>query len=282
MSLIFAIFLGLVQGITEFLPLSSSGHLAIFQNIFGMENAEKSHLFFDVMLHFGTLISVCVVFRRDIWAIIKALAGLVTGKRETVAQGNDAGENSGVSIRLLLLIIVATIPLVAVVFLKDYIELLYTNTTFVGFALIITGGLLYISDKLIAGHKKERKAKLSDAVVVGLMQALAVLPGLSRAGSTITAGLFRGFDREFAVKFSFLMSIPAILGANILSVKDAIEQGIDWSLMPLYLVGVAVAAVAGFFAINLVKVLARKNKFGKFAYYCWTVGLVVIIASFFI
>lgn len=121
-----------------------------------------------------------------------------------------------------------------------------------------------------------------DALIVGCLQAVATAPGLSRSGTTITGGLLRGFSRSFAVKFSFIMSIPAILGANILNLVDAAKDGIDTSLLPIYLVGVAVAAVVGCFAIKLVRMLTEKDRFGYFAYYCWAVGAVVVVVSFFI
>lgn len=272
MKLWFAIFLGLVQGATEFLPVSSSGHLSIFQNVFGMENMEQSHLFFDVLLHLGTLVSVCIVYRKDIAGLIKAFFSLFR-------RGESGAVKHRSSIRFLFLIIVATLPLVVVVFVKEYVEKLYYNITFIGLALIVTGLLLFISDRVIKGKKNEKNATMLNAMFVGIAQAIAIVPGLSRSGTTITAGLFQGFDREFAVRFSFIMSIPAILGANILSLVEALKAGIDTSLLPVYLAGVAAATVSGLVAIKIVKLISQKDRFGSFAYYCWTVGLLVIILS---
>ncbi|HHU05802.1 MAG TPA: undecaprenyl-diphosphate phosphatase [Clostridiales bacterium] len=272
MKLWFAIFLGLVQGATEFLPVSSSGHLSIFQNVFGMENMEQSHLFFDVLLHLGTLVSVCIVYRKDIAGLIKAFFSLFR-------RGESGAVKHRSSIRFLFLIIVATLPLVVVVFVKEYVEKLYYNVTFIGLALIVTGLLLFISDRVIKGKKNEKNATMLNAMFVGIAQAIAIVPGLSRSGTTITAGLFQGFDREFAVRFSFIMSIPAILGANILSLVEALKAGIDTSLLPVYLAGVAAATVSGLVAIKIVKLISQKDRFGSFAYYCWTVGLLVIILS---
>ncbi len=272
MKIWFAAFLGLVQGLTEFLPVSSSGHLSIFQNMFGMENPEQSHLLFDVLLHLGTLVSVCIVYRKDISDIIRGLFSLF-GK----SNNKKSDVKNRASVRFLLLVIVATLPLFVAIFFNDYAEKLYSNTLFIGFALIVTGILLFVSDKLVRGKKNEKSATIGNALVVGIMQAIAIIPGLSRSGSTITAGLFQGFDREFAVKFSFLMSIPAILGANILSLFKALKAGVDFS--PVYLVGVAVAAVSGYFAINLVKYISKKDKFGGFAYYCWAVGLITVVLT---
>ncbi len=275
MKLWFAVFLGLVQGITEFLPVSSSGHLAIFQNVFGMTNIEKNHMLFDVLLHMGTLVSVCIVYRKDIADIIRALAGLF---RKTDRQSGEKAKSRPAA-RLIVLLIVATLPLFAAVLLKSYVEKLFENTIFVGMALIVTGLLLFASDRATRGQKNEKNATMTNALFVGIMQAFAIVPGLSRSGSTITAGLFQGFDREFAVKFSFLMSIPAILGANVLSLFDAFSEGVNTSLLPIYLAGVAAAAISGYFAIKLVRYIAKKDRFGGFAYYCWAVGILTIVLT---
>ena len=155
------------------------------------------------------------------------------------------------------------------------------NVTFVSVALIVTGLILWFSDQMAKGRKNARNATLLDAVLVGCAQGLGTLPGISRSGSTIAAGLLRGFERTFAVRFSFLMSMPAVLGANILTLKDVIEtESIDMALLPVYLVGMVVAAVVGWFAIRLVNLLADKGKFGAFAWYCWLVGAVSLVAGF--
>ncbi len=276
MKLWFAIFLGIVQGITEFLPVSSSGHLSIFQNVFGMTNIEKNHMFFDVLLHLGTLISVCIAYRSDIADLIRVFTGSF---RKSGSRGGAEKSKARPAARLMVLLIVATLPLLAAVFLKDYVEKLFDNTIFVGIALIVTGLLLFASDRAARGSKNEKNATVTNAFFVGVMQAVAIVPGLSRSGSTISAGIFQGFDREFAVKFSFLMSIPAILGANILSLFDAMADGINLSLLPVYLAGVAAAAISGYFAIKLVRYIAKRERFGAFAYYCWAVGILAIVLT---
>ncbi len=276
MTYITAIILGLVQGVAEFLPISSSGHLSLFQNFMGLTNVEADHMFFDVLLHFGTLISVCVVYRQDIADMIceffRGIAALFSRDGSRQAPPPPAR-------RLVMLIILATLPLFVVLPIQDKIEGLYNNTIFIGCALLVTGFILFFSDRMAKGRKTAKNATVVDALLVGCAQAVATVPGLSRSGSTIAAGMTRGFNREFAVRFSFLMSLPAILGANILSLIKAVENGFDTSLLPMYLVGVAVAMVSGYFAIRLVKLLADKGKFGRFAYYCWIVGAVAIIAS---
>ena len=148
-----------------------------------------------------------------------------------------------------------------------------------GLALLVTGGLLFAADRMGHGNKNERGATLGDAVVVGLAQMIAVVPGLSRSGTTISAGMLRGFDRTFAVKFSFFLSIPAVLGANLLSLVKAISAGINWAEVPMYLCGVAAALVSGYLAIFALNRIAQRGKFGGFAYYCWGAGLVTLILS---
>ena len=181
--------------------------------------------------------------------------------------------------RMILFIIAATLPLLVVLPVKDVVDGLYSNTIFIGCAFLVTGTLLFLSDRMTRGNKDLKSATIIDALLVGCAQAVAVVPGLSRSGSTIAAGLSRGFSREFAVKFSFLLSIPAVLGANLLSLIDAAQAGIDWSLMPMYAAGVITAAVSGYLAIRLLKFITQRGSFGAFCYYCWGAGLVTLILS---
>lgn len=275
MGFLSSIFLGLVQGIAEFLPISSSGHLSLFQHFFGLTEAG---LFFDVLLHLGTLIAIFVYYWRDIVNLVKAFLRLVTGLFSKKKKGARKGRKDP-GARMILMLIVATLPLFVILPIKDKVESLYSNTIFVGCALIVTGCILFFSDRMAKGKKTIRSATLLDALLVGVGQALAVVPGLSRSGTTISAGMLRGFSRKFAVRFSFLLSIPAVLGANIISIGDAVAAGIDTSLLPAYIAGTVVAAVSGYFAIRLVNSLADKGKFGSFAYYCWGIGAAAVIAT---
>lgn len=277
MSYLSAIFLGLVQGIAEFLPISSSGHLSIFQNFFGLSGVEDGeHVFFDVLLHLATLIAVCVFYRRDIMDIITQSISYV----KSVGHPVPGEKKQYPAVRLLLMMFFGTLPLFIILPFKDAVEGLYNNTGFIGAALIVCGALLYVSDRLPRRHKAERNMSVKDALVIGIFQAVATVPGISRSGSTITAGVAMGLERSFAVKFSFLLSIPAILGANILSLADVIaEGGIESGMMGYYLVGMAVAMVSGYLSLWLVKYISQKGKFGYFAYYCWAVGLVTIILT---
>ncbi len=274
MSYISAIILGLVQGVAEFLPISSSGHLSLFQHFFQLTDVEHDHMFFDVLLHLGTLVAVFFAYRRDIAELLREFFCMVHLRKLPQGQTPDIPAR-----RMILMIIVATLPLLLVFPIKDRVELLYQNTFFIAFALVLTGTLLFVSDRMPRGHKTAGTATMGDAILVGLAQAVAVVPGLSRSGTTISAGMARGFDRTYAVKFSFLMSIPAVLGANILSIVDAVKAGIDTSLLPMYLVGVLVAMVSGYASISLLRFISRKGRFGGFAYYCWGAGLVTLILS---
>lgn len=274
MSFFSALFLGFVQGLAEFLPISSSGHLSVFQNFMGLTTVGEDNLFFDVLLHLGTLAAVFVAY----WGEIKALileAFAMVGLRK-LPRGEKPDQ---LSRRMILFIIVATLPLVAVLPIKDKVESLYNNTFFIGGAFLVTGTLLFLSDRFNRGGKDLKTATVVDALLVGVGQAVAVVPGLSRSGTTISCGLARGFSREFAVKFSFLMSIPAVLGANLLSLVDALKGTMEWLPLPVYIGGVLSAAIFGYLAIWLLKLITRKGSFGGFCYYCWGAGLVTLILS---
>jgi undecaprenyl-diphosphatase len=273
MSLISSILLGLVQGIAEFLPISSSGHLAIAEKLLGESTSIPD--FFDVLLHLGTLTAVFAAYWPDIRAMIfeffQGASDLIHKKTPVPVPPAR---------RMILLIIVATLPLGLILPVKDTIEAMSDNLYFVSVALLLTGCLLFVSDRVKPGKKTAKNATLRDALLVGFAQAVATCPGISRSGTTITAGCFVGFERKFAVRFSFLMSIPAILGANILSLADAIGDGIIWSDVPAYLVGVVVAAISGYACIRLLRMIADKGRFGWFAYYCWGMGLLALILTF--
>ncbi len=267
MTLISSILLGILQGVTEFLPVSSSGHLAIAEHLLNMTEASEIPQFFDVLLHLGTLIAVFIAYREDILEMIQEF---ILGISD-IAHGSTPVPVPPAR-RLIILIIVGTLPLFAVLPIKDRVESLGDNMYFVAGALLVTGILLYASDRVGKGRKTEKSAPIISALLVGVGQAIATCPGISRSGTTITAGCFAGYDRRFAVRFSFLLSIPAILGANILSLKDAIEAGIIWAEVPLYLAGVATAAAVGYLCLWLLRYIAERGKFGFFAYYCWLAG----------
>lgn len=278
MTILQAMFLGLIQGLTEFLPVSSSGHLCILQNLLGLTTAEDNNVLFDVLLHLGTLVSVCLAYRKDIALIWADCLSFVKGVGRPTP--GEAKRHPGA--RVLLLVVLGTLPLFLILPVKDAVEKLYYSTAFVGAMLICTGAMLYVGDRMARGRKGASKMRATDALLIGVCQAVATIPGLSRSGTTITAGMACGLKRSFAVKFSFLLSIPAVLGANLLSLIKALGDGVDLSILSQCILGMLVAMVVGYFAIALLRMLVRKGKFGYFAYYCVAVGLITLIASIFV
>ncbi len=266
--------LGFVQGVAEFLPISSSGHLTLFQHFFGMEEPDQ---LFNVLLHFATLLAVCVVYWQDIWEMIVEFFRFFGGVFSHSTYRGRPPEAR----RMVLLILVGTLPLFLVLPIKDQVEAFGSNPLFVCGALLVTGCILFLSDQMARGHKTARNATLLDVLLVGLAQGVATIPGLSRSGCTISAGMVRGFDRKFAVRYSFLMSLPAVLGATLLEVLDVLkaEGGFPAENIPKYLLGMVVAAVVGYFSIQLVKLLASRGRFGAFAFYCWGAGALFLLLN---
>lgn len=271
-----AIFLGLVQGLAEFLPISSSGHLSVLQNLLHLNSLEEGHLFFDVLLHLGTLVSIFICYWSDIKSMVIEVFIVLRGGR--TASGERIKQQLPAA-RLFLMLVIATLPLVLIVPINDLVEELYYHSWFIGIAFLLTGCLLYVSDRMAPGTKTEKNMRIRDALIIGVCQCVATIPGLSRSGTTITAGIATGLDRGFAMRFSFLLSIPAVLGANILSIFSAIRDGFDVSQLPVYLVGMLAAVISGIAAIMLMKFISRKNKFGFFTYYCWAAGVITLVLS---
>jgi len=268
MSILNAIILGIVQGLTEFLPVSSSGHLVLMQKIFGIT---APALFFDTMLHVGTLLAVVVVLWRDIWDILRKIIQPLT-----------------------LYLIIATIPavLLALAF-GDAIEHAFESGKYLGVCFLVTTVLLLTAEflskraKSSGSLKKADKMNWFDALIIGIMQAVAIAPGISRSGATISGALSRKLDRDFAARFSFLLSIPAILGAVVLQTKDLVKGSVasfttqapsgESIGAAAVIAGTVAAAVVGFFAMKLMlKIIREKSLFG-FAIYTAVLGILVIL-----
>ncbi|MDR2356544.1 MAG: undecaprenyl-diphosphate phosphatase [Oscillospiraceae bacterium] len=276
MSLLMSVLLGLVQGIAEFLPVSSSGHLSILQNLLGLQYAEDDNLFFDVLLHLGTLVSVCVTFRKDLRKMFADTADFLRDRRD----GEYDGMRLKPSVRTAVLVASGTIPLLLAAPFHSRMAALFSKTWLIGLMLIITGALLSVSDRIAAsGGKSGKTATVKDALIIGLAQMVALIPGLSRSGTTIAVGLARGLKRDFAVKFSLLLSIPAVLGSFIVTLFSALKRGIDFKLVPAYIVGAAVAATVGFFAIRILRQVMASGRMKMFAYYCWALGALTLILT---
>lgn len=291
MSLLESIVMGFIQGLTEFLPVSSSGHLAIFKNIFNIHM--DTGMFFDIMLHVGTLIAVFVAFYKDILRLITEGIGIVIDFfYNIVILVRNAVTKAGLPYRkivrtsyrkFVMLIIVSTIPTGIIgILAKDLVETAAAVLIVPGICLLITGILLLLADVVNDGHKRPKDVTYTNAFAVGICQGIATLPGLSRSGTTITACLLSGFDRKFAVKYSFLMSIPAILGAAILELKDVSFGALKSSELLNYSIGMLVSAVVGYICIKTMLVVVRKKKFKIFAIYCFILGIISIGGFFFI
>ena len=272
MNIIQAIIIGVVQGLTEFLPVSSSAHLVFAHNILNVE----SSLAFDVFLHLGTLIAVLWYFRYDIIKMLKSwwlsLGDLLQGR---FMQGFREDPYK----RLAWYVILATIPvgIVGVLF-EDAVDSLFAGALYVpAFFLFVTGTILYLSQRMPGGNINLHNITKKEALFMGLGQACAVLPGLSRSGTTISAGLVAGLDKEFAAKFSFILSIPAIFGAFVFQLKD-IGSAMDANFLPI-LLGFVASIIAGYFAIKWMLDLIKNKSLDIFAYYCWIVGIVVFMGS---
>ena len=272
MDIIQGIIIGIVQGLTEFLPVSSSAHLVFIQNILGVE----SSLAFDTFLHLGSLLAVLWFFRGDIIRMLKSwwlsIGDILQGR---FRQGFYEDPYK----RLAWYVILATIPVGLVGFLfEDSVDALFAGALYVpAFFLFVTGTILYLSQRMASGDINFKNIGAKESLFMGLGQACAILPGLSRSGTTIAAGLVIGLDKEFAAKFSFILSIPAILGAFLLQVKD-IGSAMDANFLPIFL-GFIAAFVAGYAAIKWMLDLIKNRSLDIFAYYCWVVGIVVFMGS---
>lgn len=257
MSIFQAALLGAIQGVCEFLPISSSGHLVLFQQLMGIQDGSQ---LFDVMLHLGTLLAVFIVLFKDIVLILKHPTG-----------------------KTMRLLIVATIPTVIIALLfKKPLDAAFSTGRFLGISFIFTALLLLVAENYGGGKKRLKETKYTDAVKIGIFQGVALLPGISRSGSTIAGSLLSGLDRNFAARFSFLMSIPAILGAVVLEGKDVISSGfsnVQW--MPIA-VGVAVAAITGILSIKLMLRIIKKASLKGFSVYLFIIGLLVLVDQLFL
>lgn len=274
MTYIQAAILGLIQGLAEFLPISSSGHLALLQHFFGV-NADNV-VIFTVLLHVGTLISVFFMYWHDILELIIELG--LTIKDIFTGKGLRLDERP---VRKLgVMIITATIPTAIIGFaFNDFFEGLYSNILFIGIGFLITGTFLFIAERIGSNKTDIERMNFRNAIFVGVMQGVAIYPGISRSGSTLMAGLTAGLKREFAVRFAFLISIPSIMGSALLEGKDAVEAGIDTAFAGPILLGMAVAAVSGVLAIKLMIKVVSDKKLKYFSYYVWALGTGVIIYS---
>jgi undecaprenyl-diphosphatase len=271
-----AILLGLVQGLAEFLPISSSGHLAILQHYLGIDSGDA--MLFTVLLHLGTLVSVCLCYRKDIAELIVEFILMF----RDVFTGKGFGFKENDMRKLAIMIIIATIPAaVCGVLFDNFISRVFTSIILIGVCLIITGAALFLAEHVGRGKRDLHRANFRNAFTIGLFQAVALLPGISRSGSTLVGGLMLGFTRELAVRFAFLISIPTVLGAVVLEIPDAINAGFASDMLVPALVGVVISAVSGFIAIKAMIRIVTSDKLIIFSVYTWAVGAAVILTTIF-
>jgi undecaprenyl-diphosphatase len=265
-----AIVLGVIQGLTEFLPVSSSGHLVLFQNLFGLK---EPALLFDICLHVGTLAAVIIVFYRDILEILPALVQ-IPGRMKS-AGGFLRLCQVDPAMRMALLIVIGSIPTAVIGLLfKEITDQLFGSIAMVGCMLIVTGTLLWLTRRIQRQGRPIGKTTLKDALIIGLIQGVAIVPGISRSGSTIATALFLGVDRKVAGRYSFLLSIPAIVGALVLGL-DAPEMQTTIPLGTI-LAGSAVSALVGWLALVILLRVVDRGQLHRFAPYCWLVGIIAL------
>lgn len=265
-----AMILGAVQGITEFLPVSSSGHLVLFQHLFGLKHAE---LFFDISVHMGTLGAVIIFFRKEIGAILSSLYRTATGLGKKEISFRESWNDP--EVKLALLIVIGSIPTAIIGLLFHRIaDQLFSSVFLVGITLVITGIVLWGTRRSAAEGREISGFTVSSALMIGIVQGMAILPGISRSGSTIAAGLYLGLDRSVAARFSFLLSIPAIVGAEILGLKD-----LEGSLLPdtVTAIGTVTAFVVGYLSLAMLMYIIKRGRLYLFAPYCWLVGAAALV-----
>lgn len=273
-QIIIGIIIGIVQGLTEFLPVSSSAHLVFMHELTGF----APNLAFDTVLHIGSLVAVVVYFWNDlVHMVLSFLSSLLDIFKGRFKQGLKEDKYK----KLSWMVIIGTIPAgLAGVLFKDFFEGLFSDITAVAIFLLITGLILWGSERVskrIEDKKSLKKMSLTDTILIGIAQACAIAPGISRSGATISTGLFLGLERELAARFSFLLSIPAILGAALVQVKD-ISTGLDVNTAA-FIAGFIAAAISGYLAIKLMLKLVKERSLLVFAYYCWIVGAFVLIMT---
>jgi len=274
MELYQGIILGIIQGLTEFLPVSSSGHLVLGQIFFGIT---ESQLTFDISVHMGTLLAVLVVYAQDISAMLVSVSGFISKAVSLKPVTPLLKEDK--NLQLAGLILIASIPTACIgIVIKQFEHILFSSTLLVGFMLILTGTILWASKNFYFQDNNKDGFSIKKALIIGVSQGVAVIPGISRSGTTIAVGMFLGLDRNNAAKFSFLLSIPAILGAQILSIKDMINNGLV--IEPITIYATIASFITGLVALKLLLSLVHSGRFHLFAPYCWLIGSLVLLSKF--
>lgn len=289
MSVIQSIFLGIIQGLTEFLPVSSSGHLAIIKNLLGIN--VQGGLLFEVLLHLGTAAAIIAAFRKDVGRMliesIKMIRDIIYNisvfrhnhKEQDARRYRKIVYNN--YRKFVVLVLVSTIPTAVIGYTaRELVEIAESTLIVPGVCLILTAGLLLVADVVESDRKIPRDITYTNSFMIGVAQGLSTLPGLSRSGTTIAACLVSGFDKKFAVRYSFIMSVPAIIGAAILECTELGKEPVPVQQFFIYLLGAVIAGITGYFCIKKMLVIVRKKKFKGFAVYCLVLGIVAIAGYF--
>ncbi len=276
MSILSAFFQAIIQGLTEFLPVSSSGHLALVQHFTGVNPEDAT--FLSAVMHLGTLVAVFIAFRKLIWNLIIEFMKLI----KDIFVGKFSLKEMNEYRRMIVMLLVSLVPLFIILPFKNYYDVIVSkgNLAFLGLCFLITSILLYISDKCIKGTKTGKDMKYKDALSIGIMQGVSILPGISRSGSTVATSLICGLSKKFAIQFSFILGIPAILGGGLIEIKSAFETKANIEILPL-IIGFIVSALTGLFAIKLIAWIIKSDKFRLFAYYTLVLGAITIGISIF-
>ncbi len=271
MTVWYGMLLGLVEGVAEFIPVSSSGHLAIINNLFNMSSS-GGHSLFDGMLKLGVLISLLIVFWGDLQRMVSESLIVVIGSP-------DGEDRRYPGVKLLFMLLMSSLGLILAIPFAGTINKLFYHKFYVGIAMVLNGAMLYVADRMIPGKKSGGAMTVLDAILIGICHSVGFLPGLSAFGVTVVAGMAIGLRRDFAVRFAFLASIPALLGSAIVCFVRAGEESFAWASFPAYLVGMAVAILTGIVSISLMRIISNKGKFGAMAYYCWLMGVLGMILT---
>ncbi|UOO38555.1 undecaprenyl-diphosphate phosphatase [Oscillospiraceae bacterium CM] len=278
MSFFTAILLGLIQGVTSFLPVSTSAHQAIIHNLFHLDVPSEGIGFFNFLMNLSTLVSIFLVWRDELVSMFREGADFLRGKTET----NHVGEGRLTPpLRMIYFIVIATLPLILSVPINQRADILMQNVTFVGCAMLAMGAVLFASDRFIQyGKKTEKTMDTKDALIIGLAQAFAAIPGLSRVGTSLSLSLAQGLDKDFAVRFSVWLSLPSLIIATFISFFSIFKGGMTWPSFFTYLVAFILSVLTGYLAIQTLRILTAQRRLKYFSFYLWGAGFLTVILSF--
>ena len=273
MTIINAIILGLIRGAAEFLPVSANGHMSIVQNLFGLSAGGDAHALFDFLMRLGALVALCVVMREDVVSLFNDCVTMFT------TDDAKLRDKSRLGTRQVLMLVISSLPLLLVIPVYGLMEELQTHTVFVGLLLILTGCMLYVAGKFLPGKKDGKNITLLNALLIGVCRSVAILPGLSPIAASVTAALCCGVEKEYAVKYSLLLAIPAAFGSVIISLVKVFGAGVNWAYLPAYFIGTAVTLLTAVLSIGVLMLVTKNGKFDRFRSYCWGAGVIAIFLT---